>query len=240
MKKIASLVVAFTLLTSGLLHAQNKTFNDPNAESRQVQGFHGVKVSNGIELHITEGSSESVAVSASTEEYRSKIKTEVSNGVLKIYYDNNNWNNWSAKGKNLKAYVSYKQLDLLNASSGADIIAEGKLRSNSLSMDLSSGADFKGAVEAATMEIEVSSGADIDISGSVKDLKVSVSSGADFKGFDLMTETCKADASSGGGISVSVSKDLSADASSGGGIHYKGDATISRFSKSSGGSIKKV
>ena len=240
MKKISFLVIAFALFTTNWLAAQTKTINDPNAESRAVSGFHAIKVSNGIELYITQGSSESLAVSASTTEYRNKIKTEVVNGVLKIYYDNNNWGNWSSKGKNLKAYLSFTQLDMLNGSSGAGIIVEGKIKTNNLSMDLSSGADFNGMVEAATLTIDESSGADMNINGSVKNLTVVVSSGADFKGFDLIAEICKADASSGGGINVNVSNDLTADASSGGGIHYKGAATISKFSKSSGGSVKKV
>ena len=47
-----------------------KTINDPNAEQRNVSGFHGVDVATGIKLVLTEGSAEEVAVS----EYRSRIR----------------------------------------------------------------------------------------------------------------------------------------------------------------------
>ena len=165
---------------------------------------------------------------------------KVSFGVLKIYYDNNNWNGWNLKGKNLKAYVSVTQLDILNGSSGADVSVDGTINTDNLNMDFSSGADFTGSINAASLKVHESSGADMNINGSAKALIVDASSGADFNGFGLNSETCNAEVSSGASIDITVSKDLVASASSGGGIRYKGQAIISKFSKSSGGSIKKI
>ena len=51
------------LFFPALLMAQ-KEINDPNAEARNVKGFHAVKVSTGIQLVLTQGTSEAVAVSA--------------------------------------------------------------------------------------------------------------------------------------------------------------------------------
>src|SRR5690349_19153740 len=62
--------------------------NDPNAELRKVEGsFTAIKVSNAIDLYLTQGQTESVAVSAANAEYRNKIRTSVEGGVLKIWYD---------------------------------------------------------------------------------------------------------------------------------------------------------
>ena len=53
-----------------------KTINDANAEKRTVGSFHGIAVATGIELTLTKGSTEEVAVSASEVEFRNKIVTE--------------------------------------------------------------------------------------------------------------------------------------------------------------------
>ena len=47
----------FSLLIGVSLLAQS-TFNDPNAEVRDVKGFHGIKVATGIQLVLTQGSTE--------------------------------------------------------------------------------------------------------------------------------------------------------------------------------------
>jgi hypothetical protein len=222
------------------LSAQNTVVHDANAEVRTVNSFHAIQVSNGINLIIKQGNEEAVAVSASSPEIRSRIKTEVENGKLKIYFDKRGWNSWNnSNKKELKAYVSFKNLDDLEANSGADASTDGNINVNSLNIDLSSGADFNGIVTAEHLDIDQSSGSDMHIKGKVNDLKITTSSGSDFNGYELESETCKADASSGSDIEITVNKELEAQASSGGGIIYKGNGSITNVTNSSGGKIKK-
>src|SRR5258705_10172014 len=115
MKKFFFLLsFAITALT---LTAQ-KVIKDPNAEKRNVSGYHAISVSGGIDLYLSQGE-EAVAVSASETKYRDRIKTEVKNGVLKIWYDNkNNLNiDWGSNRK-MKAYVSFENLNNLEGSGG--------------------------------------------------------------------------------------------------------------------------
>src|SRR5579863_7130282 len=74
--------------------AQNpKVINDPNAQKRTASGFHGVQIGGGIDLYLSQGADEAVAVSASSPEYRDRIVTEVQDGILHIYIDDK-WH-WS-------------------------------------------------------------------------------------------------------------------------------------------------
>ncbi len=73
------------MIVSAAASAQ-KTINDANAEKRNVSGYHAIEVSGGIDLYLSQGD-ESVAVSASETKYRDRIKTEVKDGVLKIWYE---------------------------------------------------------------------------------------------------------------------------------------------------------
>ena len=108
------ITILFSLLATTNLMAQT-VINDKNVETRSLSGFHAIKVSSGIDLYLSSGN-EAVAVSASETKFRDKIKTTVENGVLKIWYESEGLNiSWNEK-RNLRAYVSYKQLDMLSGS----------------------------------------------------------------------------------------------------------------------------
>ncbi len=236
MKKIVLGLFSFLLATAAF--AQNKTFNDKNAQVREAKNFHGIKVSNGIHLYLSQGNEEAVAVSASSDEYIRRIKTEVDNGILKIYYDHG-VGSWSTDGKTLRAYVSCKTLDQLKANSGAEVEVDGTIKSGDLAFDFSSGASFNGRVESNSLKVEQNSGAEAKISGVANNLTVEASSGSSFRGYDLETQSCDANTSSGATLKVTVNKELSASASSGGQIYFKGTGVIKEISTSSGGEVSK-
>ena len=234
MKKLFFLVAAaFTCIVA----IAQKTIHDPNVEVRKVSGFTAIEVSGGIDLYLSSGE-EAVAVSAKDEKVRSRIRTEVSNGVLKIYYDwKDGFKIGFGKNESMKAYVSYKTLKALEVSGGADAIVDGTIKSPKLSLQVSGGADFKGRVEADELNIMQSGGADVKISGTAKRLNVSASGGSDMDGYDLITDLCVADASGGSDISITVHKEITAEASGGSDITWKGNASVKSSSASGGGSV---
>ena len=238
MKKIIFALVSMVILSSAI--AQNKTFNDPNAQVRAVSGFHAIKVSTGIHLYLTQGNEEAVAVSASGTQERDRIKTKVENGVLKIYYDNVDWSFRDHNARNLRAYVSCKVIDALSASSGAQVEVDGTLKTGNMAMDFSSGSNFRGNVTVAQqLTVDQGSGAHTTISGTATSVRAEASSGSKLNAFDLETDECEAKVSSGGSVDISVRKTLSASAHSGGHVYYKGDGVISNINTGSGGSVSK-
>lgn len=238
MKKLLFSLITLISLSA---FAQEKVLVDANAQKRTISGsFSAITVSDGVDLYITQGNEESVAVSASEEKYMERFKTEVVDGTLKIYFDNSNLN-WSNNSKRkLTAYVSFKTLEKLNASGGADVNITETLSSDKLTVKFTSGSSLNGKVAVKDLSAELNSGASIKVTGTAANFTVDVSSGAIFKSYDLATEYCNAKASSGGGIQVTISKELNAKANSGGGIKYKGDAVIRDLNVNSGGSVKKA
>lgn len=235
-----NLLLSFVALTGMIstVFAQ-KPIHDVNAEKRNISGFHAIEVSGGIDLYLSKGE-EAVAVSASSTEIRGRIKTEVKNGVLKIWFEHNNGLRVNWGNKRMKAYVSFKDLDGLQASGGSDILVEGSIAVSKLHLSLSGGSDFKGKVDIADLKINSSGGSDVKISGTAKNLSVDASGGSDFHGYDLSAETCDLVASGGSDIYITVNKEMVANASGGSDIYYKGNGMI-RSVKSGGGSeIKKV
>ncbi len=239
MKKLFLSLV--TLLTMAAFAQENTVITDANAQKRTLKSsFTGINVSDGVDLYLTQGNEESVAVSASDEKYMERFKTEVENGVLKIYFDNKGFN-WAVNEKRkLKAYVSFKTLEKLHASGGADVKAQGSFTVAALDMKFTSGSSFNGKITAKELSVDQNSGSSIAVTGSAAKLKIDVSSGAIFKSYDLAVEYCDAKASSGGGVRVTINKELNAKVNSGGGIRYKGDAVIKDLNVNSGGMVKKA
>ena len=230
----------FSLLVTGLITtvSAQKTINDPNAEKRNVSGFHAIDVGGGIDLYLSQGE-EAVAVSASKNEYRARIKTEVKGGVLKIWYEWNSNLRFDWSNHKLKAYVSFKDIDRLEGSGGSDISVDGSIKVAKLAMEVSGGSDFDGKVETGELNIQASGGSDVRISGKADRLIIDASGGSDFKGYDLASDICNVEASGGSDVHVTVNKELSANASGGSDVYYKGTGMI-RDLKTSSSSIKKV
>lgn len=221
------------------LSAQKTIINDPNAEVRAVKGYHAIEVSDAVELYLSQGDLETVAVSAREIKWRDRIRTVVEDGVLKISVDKKGLS-WNTGNKKMKAYVSFTTLDKLRASGASDVFVDGVIAGNSLSLNLSGASDFKGAVKVNELRVEQSGASDVHITGMVAGLTAVNSSGAsDLKGYDLVTDSCEAHASGASDIRITVNKNIHASASGASSIYYKGDATVSDLHSSGASTVSK-
>jgi hypothetical protein len=230
------LITPILLLISLMGLGQGKVIYDPNVVKRPVESFHAIIVSDGIDLYLSQGGEEVLAVSANEVALRDKIKTVVENGELKIYLDQG----WNWKFKKLTAYVSVKDITKLRASGGSDIIVKDSLKCDKLDITLSGGSDFSGRVTANFLNIEQSGGSDASIKGNVIDVKIEASGGSDFRGYDLIAENAILRTSGGSDASITVTKEMAAMASGGSDIKFKGNAVLKYKSASGGGSVTKT
>ncbi|MBD2770206.1 DUF2807 domain-containing protein [Hymenobacter sp. BT664] len=209
-------------------------------EVRSVAAFHALEVSSGIEVSLTAGAAQRVEASADTPELRARLKTEVSDGVLKITFDRKADEVWGRKNfvRNLRVSVTAAPLTSLKASSGATVAVKGAYAPDNFRLDLSSGATLSAPdFTAKELQARVSSGGVAKLGGKIQRLDVQASSGGVFKGDNLQATTCDASASSGGNVAVAVQETLTADASSGGDVRYTGAPKLTKHT-SSGGSVK--
>ena len=213
--------------------------NSDKTETRQVSNFNGIKVSTGIDLYITMGTVEEVKITAD-DEIIDDLITEVKDGTLRIYMkQKTNWFNWNSGNQTRKAYVTVKELQEIEASSGSDVKSENTLNGENLKVSASSGSDVTLDIHYKNFSLDTSSGSDAKISGKTKNLEVSASSGSDIKAQDLESTICKASASSGSDITVSVTEELQASASSGSDVNYYGNPPSKDINESSGGDVNK-
>ena len=208
-------------------------------ENRNLKDFHAVKVSAGIDLYLKMGDAETVKVEAD-EDIIDRIITEVKDGTLHIYMKSTNKIfNWNFNTGTKKVYVSVKELDEIDASSGSDVVSENTLTGETLDVEASSGSDVTLDVVYKNFSLDVSSGSDARISGKTKNFTAEASSGSDIKAKDLESVNCKVKVSSGADASVNVTNELYARASSGGDVSYYGNPQVKDINESSGGDVRR-
>ena len=220
--------ILFLLLFPGLsmmVFAQKQFVVDANAEIRSVnESFNAIVVSGGIDIYISQSDREELAISASDDRYKEGIKTIVTNKVLKVYYDGDK--SWSSKNKNLKAYISFKELERLEATGASDIIIAGEVKVPSLLIKLTGASDLKGILKVNTLIVNLSGASDARISGTANEATIDCSGASDVKGFEMVIDKCTAKASGASDINITVNKELNANASGASDIYFRGAAVI--------------
>lgn len=198
---------------------------------REVKNFNSIKISNGLDLIITQDTLEKVIVEAD-ENLQKIIKTEVSNGELRIYSTEPILN-----ASRLKVYVTMKNITEVEANSGSDVNSPSALKFQDFKVSATSGADVTLNLSCNNLEAKSSSGSDISLSGKTGKLIIESSSGSDMNAEKMSSDTCSVIASSGSDVEVTVLKKIKAHASSGSDIKVIGNPIEREIEKSSGGEV---
>lgn len=204
-------------------------------EERKAIGFDKVAISTGINLYLEQGSKEYLKIEAEDNIIRN-ITTEVNGGKLVVKF-RNLLVGVSAR-EPINVYLTVINLKELDASSGTSISSK-EINTDTLKIDISSGAAGEMAVKANFIDVNLSSGSTLKISGIAESQKVNLSSGVVYRAADLISKNVKIDVSSGASAEVNASDNLDVSISSGGSVEYSGiPAIVSNIS--SGGSLKSV
>lgn len=238
MKKILTAMVLGLGLVTAHAQSEKNIVVDANAEVRAVSGFSAVEVSGAIDLYLSQGSEEAVAVSAGSDEIRSRIRTEVKGAILRIYVDGKglNWKMWN--NNKMKAYVTFKHLTGIEASGACNVKATGPIKENELKIEMSGASDFSGEVSVSRLKLDASGASNMKITGQAATMFVEASGACNIKAYNLNTDICKIDASGASNVQVRVNKELNAQASGGSSVYYKGTGLVRDISASGGASVK--
>ncbi len=236
MKKLSiilSVVFFATFLNSCYFPGSIKGNGNVVEETRTVEEFSKISVSRGMNVYISQGTTNKVLVKAD-ENLLKVIDTYVDHGTLKVT---------ALKGirnaTSNKVYVTVTDLSYLKSTSGSNIFTEDSVTVQDLEIKSSSGSNIRLNLIAGNLITSASSGSNIFLEGKAKSMNIKASSGANIKAGDLQTETCDAKVSSGANIWLNVKNELNAKASSGGNIGYSGEPNPLRVTKSSGGNVFK-
>ena len=157
MKKILCLL--FLAISVQSMAQKSGLIYDAHAQKRAVPAFNAIKVSSAINLYLTQSNVNEVAVSASEDDIRDQIVTEVIGGTLIIRLgESGNWFTWKKWGNyQTKAYVSIKDINALSASGASNIHVVGTIESPKMRIKMTGASDLKNAqLNVGTLLMEVS------------------------------------------------------------------------------------
>lgn len=203
--------------------------------SQHISGINGLQVSHGIDVYLSQGNRESLSIEAKGFD-KDEVKVETRNGVLRLSTDRSWGFNWG-RDRYVKVYLTFKQLNNIRTSGGADLFSEGTLSFDNLSIDASGGSDVKLDLKADRLVVDISGGADAKLRGSAKVLTAESSGGADLDARQLTSEICMVSASGGSDAYVQATKEIKMRASGGSDIYYYGSPKVISKSESGGGDI---
>ena len=206
--------------------------NVETAERSISKDFDEIKVSQGIDLYITQSNDVYLTVEAD-ENLHDLIMTEVTDGVLKIYSTEN-----IRRASSKKVMLTINSISSIKATSGSDVYSTNTIEVANLELKSTSGSDIKLDVKTKSLDCYSTSGSDMELSGSTNLFTASATSGSDINASDLLAETSNVKATSGADISVNTSKALKAKATSGGDIRYSGNPEKVEKSDTSAGSVR--
>ena len=222
---------------------EKKYIQDPNAKTREVGTFHGIKVSGAIELIFSQGPETVVAISATDVEDAEKIETYVRDGILYIEMkDRKNWWNdqWNTMGKKLKAYVSAPDIQSVSSAGSGGIQIIGALKTEDLKLKVSGSGNIAGIIDVENLELVQSGSSNIRLSGTATKAEFKCSGSGNIRSPDLSVDYCEISMSGSGNSEITVEKEISASVSGSGNIRYKGNGQITEMSVSGSGKIRKI
>jgi hypothetical protein len=198
-----------------------------------AEDFDTIEAKTGITVVIEQ--SNTISVKAKTDEdLQEHLKTEVSNGVLSIYFDEN-----INIAEERTVYVSVPNLRKISSSSGTSVESVSTIKSENLDLKSSSGSTIKLNINSKNLTCDSSSGSKITANGKSENLRTESSSGSSLELNDLEVANAVCKSSSGSSTRVNPLESLDADASSGSSIKYYSTPKQIRINESSGASVTK-
>ncbi|PWK28851.1 putative autotransporter adhesin-like protein [Arcicella aurantiaca] len=216
------------------------TYSQNSEEIRKVSNFKGIQISGGIDLYLRQGSTESVKVVADKDRM-DKIITENEGGILKIYVESSkHWFDFEwKKAKEMRVYVTVKDLNALSATGGSDVYTENKLDLIKLELRATGGSDIRLTLDADELTCSTTGGSDVILAGTATVFKASSTGGSDLKASNLKTNFCSVSSTGGSDAYVWAEKEISISATGGSDVYHKGGARVVKSSSTGGSDIHK-
>ncbi len=208
--KTKLITIIIVLLFIGAIKAQS--------EERIVVDFQDLKVSNAIEVVLTQGDENKLSIIGVLPEDLDKVKSEVENGVLSL----------STKGKikskdNVKILITFKKLKSIEQSGTSEISSTNTIKEDNFSLKGSGASEVDLNLEVNDLRVDYSGASDIKLIGTVTDFNVKLSGASDLKAAELLAKNVKIDISGASDVKIFASDSISGKVSGASSINVKGN-----------------
>ena len=204
-------------------------------QDRTVGEFTNIDVSGAIQVRITQASPAALKITTD-ENLMEYVEVKVDGKTLVIQ---------SKSGYNLDpseevtVFISAPAFNEINISGASNVIAEGSISGNEMSLHASGASEIKMEVKLLKLTSELSGASTLNLKGEAKEFFTDASGASKILCLDLNTENTELDLSGASNASITAEKELKIEASGASNVEYRGNANINQ--KSSGASnVKKI
>jgi hypothetical protein len=237
------LLVGFFVVGKECFHFNSNGFNfgfgirgkgPVQTEIRSVSDFHAIDMSIAGDVEVSEGETFFVEVQAQ-ENLLPILKTEVSGGTLKIYFDE-----IVSYSENVKVRVSAPAFDQLSLGGSGTIKAMTPIRAEKMELNVAGSGDiFINQGEFGSLETAIAGSGGIELSGKANSMKSDIAGSGDVKAKNLTANELRVEISGSGSVTCDVTQTLKASIAGSGDVYYSGQPVVDA-DVSGSGSVKKL
>jgi predicted small secreted protein len=222
-----SILLLVALLTSACEINMTSGSGKVITQNRSVSGFTSVTFAGIGELDITQGTSESLTVEAE-DNIMPHITTTVSDGNLRIGFDQENFQNLIRPTHNIKFTLKVRSLNSIELS-GLGSVNMPSLQADSLNLKVGGAGGIKIDKLAVGQLTSTMSGAgNLDLSGKATNQTITLSGLGNYGGGDLDSQQATISLTGAGNASVWARNSLNVKISGAGSVNYYGSPTITK------------
>jgi hypothetical protein len=229
-----SRISLLTLLA--IVFLQTNCARSQEKQTRDVGEFSEIELGLPADLFLKQGQKNEVVIEADPEDLED-IETRISRDRLSIKFERSFY--WSRGGRNIKVYVTMKDIKGLAVSGSGSITAEGIINTEDLYINISGSGELKGNFEAVRIDSKISGSGEIELEGSSSDHEVSISGSGDLRAEDMEVKNYDIRITGSGGCAINVSEELYVRISGSGKVRYRGNPERLDVSSSGSGTVRK-
>ncbi len=221
------ILILVGLLTSACELSMVSGSGNVITQSRSVSGFNSVTFAGIGELDITQGPAESLSIEAE-DNIIPHITTTVTNGNLRIAFDQENFQNVVRPTRNVKFNLVVRSLSALELS-GVGSVNMPSLNADSFTLKVGGAGGIKiGQLTTGQLTTTMSGAGNVDLAGKVTSQSVTLSGLGNYDAADLDSQQATISLSGAGGGTVWARNTLDVKISGAGSISYYGSPTITK------------
>lgn len=225
-KTINYFFVVAALLLSFSLAAQT------NQETRSLQSFNAVKVSNAVEAELIKGDKNEIHIAASGIDL-DRVSTAINKQVLEVKITGSNLG-----GSSVKVTITYKDINEVSASTAAKVFVKDPLSARTVKINATTSSYIEAEVNSHALVLDAATNAKVFITGSAETLDLKAFTNAEIDGTDFDVDDANVRVNTAASANFTVNESIKGSAATAGKVYYHGDPNFVDVKTNTGGAIE--
>lgn len=204
-----------------------------NQETRALQSFNAVKISNSIEAELIKGDRNEVHIAASGIDL-SRVSTQIDKQSLEVKITGSN-----IGGSSVKVTVTYKDINEVSASTAAKVFVKDPLSARTVKINATTSSYIEAEVNSHALVLEAATNAKVFITGSAETLDLKAFTNAEINGAGFDVDEANVRVNTAANANFTVNESITGSAATAGKVHYQGDPNFVDVKTNTGGAIER-